>query len=148
MDQPENNPGLVHNRAVAVVALCLTGFVAALSFRGLFSSAQHKSYWLLDLRLILPIRAAAINVGFYAYLLWLGVVFYRAARGKERILVAGWFVAILLGPVQILVPMFGAVIGYLKVAGMMAAFLAAVYILINVPARGNPRLDNQASRNT
>jgi len=121
-----------------MVALCLTGFVTALSFRRVISHSQFKSYWLFDLRFILPTwAAAAVNLGFYAYLLWLGVMFYRMAQGEERLLVAGWFVGIFFGPVQILVPMSRAAIEYLQAVGMATAFLAAVYILFKVSAGRN-----------
>jgi hypothetical protein len=98
---------------------------------------------------MLPTRAAvAVNVGFYAYLFYLGIVFYRMAQGKERVLVAGWFVGIFLGPVQILALVSAAAVNYVQAAGMAVAFLAAVHILRDVSASGKPRLDSQASQNT
>ena len=157
MEQPEFKSGLIHNRRDAVIALCLTGFVAALtvwdvvsrSFQGAVYPSQQKLPWLLDLRFMLPPRAAvAVNVGLYAYLFYLGVVFYRMSQGKERVLVAGWFAGILLGPVQILPSVSAAVVDYAQSAGMVVAFIAAVYILREVSASANPRLDHQASRNT
>jgi hypothetical protein len=90
----------------------------------------------------------AVNVGFYAYLLFLGIAFYRMAQGKERVLVAGWFVGIFLGPVQILVSVPAVAVDYMQAVGMMAAFLAAVYILIDVSASGKQQRNDQASRNT
>ena len=157
MEQPKYKPGLIQNRRDAVIALCLTGFVAALtvwdavsrSFQGLFYRSQHTLPWLLDLRFMLPTRAAvAVNVGFYAYLLYLGVVFYRMAQGEERVLVAGWFVGIFLGPVQILTSVSAAAVDYLQATGMLVAFVAAVYIFIDVSGSGKRRFDGQASRNT
>jgi hypothetical protein len=154
MEQPKYKPGLIHTRRDAVIALCLTGFVAALtvwnavsrSFRGVVYRSQHSLPWVIDLRFMLPARAAvAVNVAFYIYLLYLGVAFYRMAQGKERILVAGWFVGIFLGPVQILASVSAATIAYLQSAGILVALVAAVYILVNVPATETSR---QASRNT
>jgi hypothetical protein len=155
MEQPKYKPGLIHNKREAVIALCLTGFVAATtvwgavsrSFHGAAYRSLHKLPWLLDLRFMLPTRAAlAVNVGFYAYLFYLGVAFYRMAQGKERVLVAGWFVGIFLGPVQILVSVPAAAIDYMQAAGMMGAFLAAVYILVEVSASTKTLLDNQPSQ--
>src|SRR5580700_10053766 len=112
MDQPEYKRGLIANKRDAVIALCLTGIVTAFtvraavfrSLRGATFHSQHTLPWLFDARFMLPARAAmAVNVGFYAYVLFLGIAFYRMAQGKERVLVAGWFVGIFLGPVQILV---------------------------------------------
>jgi hypothetical protein len=155
MEQPKCKPGLIHNRRDAVIALCLTGFVAALTvwgavsrfFQGVVYRSQHGLPWVLDLRFMLPTRAAvAVNVGFYAYLLYLGVGFYRMAQGKERILVAGWFFGIFLGPLQVLASVSAAAIDYLQTAGMLVAFVAAVYILVEVSAGANARLDDQPSQ--
>jgi hypothetical protein len=146
MEQSENKPRLLESRRGAVVALCLTGFVAALSFRELLSHAQHKSYWLLDLRGILPAPAAAVvNVGFYAYVLWLAAVFYRSAQGKERVLVAGWIGAIFLGWIRNLVSMpVAATLDWVEAFCMLMAFLAAVDILLRTFAGNGSR----AHRNT
>ncbi|MGO9588445.1 MAG: hypothetical protein ACLP3K_00180 [Candidatus Acidiferrales bacterium] len=141
MDQSEDKARLIGNRRTAVVALCLTGFVAALSFRELLSHAQHKSYWLLDLRGILPApTAAVVNVGFYAYVLWLAVVFYRGAQGKERVLVAGWFGTVFLGWIRNLVSMpVAATLDWAKAFCMLLAFLAAVDILLRTLAGNGSR---------
>ncbi len=155
MEQAEFKSGLIHNTRDAVIALCLTGIVTAFtvraavsrSLRGAAFYSQHSLPWLFDARFVLPARAAmAVNVGFYAYLLFLGVAFYRMAQGKERVLVVGWFVGIFLGPVQILVSVPVAAIDYMQAVGMMAAFVAAVYILADESASGKLRRDDQASR--
>lgn len=150
MDQPEFKPRLIHNKRGAVIALCLTGYVAALSFRDVLFHSQHKSSWLLDLHFMLPTWAVAgVNLGFYAYLLWGGVVLYRIAQGKERVLVAGWVAGFFLGLIQDLVSASAAaVIDYLQAIGMLVTFLAAVDIFLRMPASGYPRLDNQTPRNT
>jgi hypothetical protein len=157
MDQPEYKRGLIANKRDAVIALCLTGIVTAFtvraavfrSLRGATFHSQHTLPWLFDARFMLPARAAmAVNVGFYAYLLFLGIAFYRMAQGKESVLVAGWFVGIFLGPVQILVSVPAVAVDYMQAVGMMAAFLAAVYILIDVSASGKQQRNDQASRNT
>jgi hypothetical protein len=77
------------------------------------------------------------------YLLWLCVVFFRIAQGKERVLVAGWVPAILLSPVQSLVSISTAAdIQYFKAASIGVAFVAAVLILLEGPARGDAQSDN------
>jgi hypothetical protein len=150
MGQPEFKPRLIHNRLGAVIALCLTGYVAALSFRNVLSHSHQKSNWLVDLHFMLPTWAVAVvNLGFYAYLLWIAVAFYRIAQGKERVVVAGWSSVGLLEPIQSLVSASAAAaIDHVKAIGMLVAFLAAVDIFLRMPASGYPRLDNQTSRNT
>lgn len=132
MEQSEGRFRLIENKPVAVLGLCLTGIVAAQTFWGAVHHSHLKSYWLVDMRGMLPVSAAAaVNVGFYAYFLWLGVSFYRMTRGKERVLVAGWFVALFLGWTQNLVSMSAAIaIGWVKAGSMLIAILAAIDILL------------------
>lgn len=153
MQQPEYKRGLIRNRPAALVALCVTGSSTIWRFRDLVSHTQHKSAWLFDLRFMLsPWAATAANLAFYAYLLWLGVGFYRLAQGKERVLVACWLIGFFIGLVHDRIAMPAAA-GYAQAVGNAMAFVAngiafafAVYIL-KIVARANPRLDNQASRN-
>jgi hypothetical protein len=137
MDQGRDKAHLVENMRDAVVAFCLTGIVAALSFRDVLRHTQHRSYWLLDLRSILPASAAAVvNLGFYAYLLWLGIMFYRSARRAERVVVAGWFASLFLGWIQNLVSMSAvAAINWVKAACMLTALLAALDIVVKIERR-------------
>jgi hypothetical protein len=156
MGQPEFKPRLIHNKRGAVIALCLTGYLAALSVRDVLWHSQRQHHWLLDFdwlvlwHISLPTWAVAgVNLGFYAYLLWLGVVFYRVAQGKERVLVVGWAAVILLGLIQFLISASAATeIDSLIAFMAAAAFLAAVDIFLKMPASGYPRVDNQTSRNT
>ena len=137
MEQGKNKSGLINNRRSAAIALCLTGFIAAQSFRAAFSHAPSNRHWLLPLDFMsLPIWVIAIvNLAFYVYLLWVGVVLYRIARAKERIVIAGWFSVFLLSPVQNLASTRNAAaIQWVKAAGMGVAFLAATYILWKSPA--------------
>jgi hypothetical protein len=97
MGQPEFKPRLIHTKRGAVIALCFTGYVAALSVRDVLWHSQRQHHWLLDLdwlvywHISLPAWvAAAVNLAFYAGLLWGGVGLYRIAQGKERVLVVGW----------------------------------------------------------
>jgi hypothetical protein len=150
MGQPEAKPRLIHTKRGAVIALCSTGYVAALSFRNVLLQSQHKPPLLIDSHFLLPAWAATgINLSFYACLIWGSVVFYRLAQSKERVLVGAWVTSFFLGLIKYLVsaPAYAA-IDYLKVLAMLVALLAAVDILFRMPASGYPRLDNQTSRNT
>lgn len=152
MQQPESKPGLIHNWPAALVTLCLTGLVTLSSFREVLFHAQHTSPWLLDLRFMLPPWATtAVNLGFYAYLLWLSVWFYRGAQGKERVVVAGWFVGFWLHTILNLIPMSAAT-NFVRIVGNViafaadgVAFVAAVYIC-KIFARDYPPTGNQVSR--
>jgi len=156
MEQPEFEARLIHNKRGALIAICMTGYVAGLSFRNVLSHSQREHHWLLDLDWLvyfhfkLPAWAVAgVNLGFYACLFWCGVMLYRIAQGKERILVVGWFVAIVLGLIQNLVSTSAALsIDYVKAIATLVAFLAAVNIFFRMPASGYPRLDNRTSRDT
>jgi len=80
----------------------------------------------------------AVNVTFYALLLFLCVVSPLVLKGKERVLVAGWASAAILGPIQgIVSASLAAVIQDVKAVSMTAAFFAAVAILLEGPASGD-----------
>jgi hypothetical protein len=156
MGQPELKPRLIHTKRGAVIALCFTGYVAALSVRDLLWHSQRQHHWLLDLDWLVYLHVflpawvvAGVNLAFYAGLLWGGVLLYRIARGKERLLVVAWAAGIFLGLIQFLISASAvAAIDLLKAFMAAAAFLAAVDIFLKMPASGYPRVDNQTSRNT
>jgi hypothetical protein len=156
MGQSEIKPRLIHTKRGAVFALCCTGYFATLSVRDVLWHSQRQHHWLLDFdwlvlwHISLPAWVVAgVNLGFYAYLLWLGVAFYRIAQGKERVLVAGWLTVGFFGPILNLISASAATeIDALKAFMAAAAFLAAVDIFLKMPASGYPRVDNQTSRNT
>ena len=102
---------------------------------------------------MLPAWAAiAANLGFYAYLLWVAVWFYRIGEGKERVLVAGWSIGIFVGPILNLISTSAAVdhtqvvCDAVTFAANVMAFVAAVYIC-KIFARDYPPTGNQGSRN-
>jgi uncharacterized BrkB/YihY/UPF0761 family membrane protein len=99
MEPREHKFQLIGNRITAVIAVCLTGFLAARDLRAVFSGAPHKSGWLIPLdSLPLPTWAVIIfNLFFYIYMLWLSFWAYRGTRGNERVVVGGFFTAALLG---------------------------------------------------
>lgn len=146
MGQPISKRGLIHNKRDAVIALCLTGYVAALSFRNVLSHSPRKHPWLLDLdwlaylHFALPAWAVAgVNLVFYAGLFWGGALLYRIAQGRERVLVVGWFASIFLGLIQILVSAPAATaIDYAKIIVTLVAFLATADIFLRMPASVSP----------
>jgi hypothetical protein len=156
MGRPEFKPRLIHTKRGAVFALCCTGSIATLSVRDVLWHSQRQHHWLLDFdwvvlwHISLPAWiVAGVNLAFYVGLLWGGVLLYRIALGKERVLVVGWAAVIFLGLIQFLISASAATaIDPLKAFMAAAAFLAAVDILIKMPASGYPRVDNQTSRNT
>ena len=156
MEQPELKPRLIHSKRGAVIALCVTGYTAALSFRDVLSHPKPKHHWLLDLdwlvywHMTLPAWVVAgVNLGFFGCLLWGGVGLYRMGQGKERVLVVGGAAIIFLGFIQVLVSGSAATaIDYVQAAVTLVAFFAAVDILLRMPASGYPRVDKQTSGNT
>jgi hypothetical protein len=129
----QNTHGLIRNRSIGAVALLLTGFVAVLSFRDVLSHTPHRSDWLISLS-FLPLKWMwAANIVFYAYLIWLCFSFFRVARNNERVLVAGWAVGIVLGPMlgpikNLVSQSAAAAIQDVNAACIGAAFVAAIFI--------------------
>jgi hypothetical protein len=150
MGQRELKDGLIRTRRGAVIVLCSTGYVAALSFRNLLLQSQQAPPWLTDPLSLLPTWAVTgINLGFYTGLIWGLAALYWLAQGKERVLVGGWVTSIFLGLIKYLVSAPAATaIDYLKTLAILVALLAAVDILLRMPASGYPQLDSQPSRNT
>jgi hypothetical protein len=131
MERVEYKDGFIRTRRAALIALCVTGYIAALSFWSLFSDAPHKTFWFVGPGLLPSWIVVPANVAFYAYLLWVGVALYRITNGKELILIVGYFTDIVLGPIQNLVSASAVnAIQYVKAFGMTAAFLAALCIFI------------------
>jgi hypothetical protein len=87
-----------------------------------------------------------VNVAFYAWLLWLCIVFTRAVHGKERVLVVGWALSLLLSLIQGLARVsLAALIQDVRAASIMVAFFAVVAILIEGPVSGNSARDSIVS---
>jgi hypothetical protein len=149
MGHSELKDRIIHTKRGAVIALCCTGFIAALSFQSVLSPSQHRPHWIVDLHFVLPRWAdVGINVVFYACLAWGSAVFYRSAQFKERFLVGGWVTAFFLGLLQNLVSAPAVIaLNYVKALAMLVALLATVDILLRMPASGYPRLDSHNSRN-
>jgi hypothetical protein len=130
----EYKPPLIHTRRGAITVLCFTGFLFAISIRVLFLDIWHggrpQFQWPLTFEFLPSWAVITTNIALYAYILWLGIVLYRIARGGERIVVAGWFADVLLGPVKILVSPAGVLaIRYVQTAAMAAAFFTALFLV-------------------
>jgi len=130
-------PPLIHTRRGAITALCLTSFIFAISVRALLAYVRHggrpQFQWPFASEALPNWVVVAANAALYAYILWLGVVFYRIARGGERIVVAGWLADILLGPTILVLPTAAAsAVRYVQTGVMTAAFLTAL-VLVRKP---------------
>jgi hypothetical protein len=139
----QDQPRLIGSRFTAVIAVILTGYVAAVTFRSAFWQHPHHFRWFLSLgRLLPPWAVLTANVALCASFIYLCVAFPRGLRGKERVLVAGWVPGVLLSPVQGLVSeSLAAAIQYFKAGSIMVAFLAAVAILVEGPEGENVPVD-------
>ena len=129
MPDESRRPRLISNKAAGLAALLLTGFVAAQALRGLLLHKRH-SVWLFPLFFSAPRWTfLALQLAFYAYLLWLCFVFFRVAVGKERTIVAAWSFAIFSGPVGSLLSRPAArALDSVAAFGLLAAFLVAMDI--------------------
>ena len=145
MGEQSRKLGLIPNRRAAAIGLFLTGFMAVLAFRDALIHPAVRSQWLFPLGFAAPKWVLwTVNGAFYGYLLWLCFVFFRIARGKERIIVVGWSFTIVLYPVKYFVSSSAAVvIQHLDAAGMAAAFLAILDILLRLCFTGKTHLDHR-----
>lgn len=131
MEQRSHKTRLIPNRLAAVAAAILTGLIAVEAFRDALFHPVGRFRWLFPLWFEVPKWALfAVNGAFYAYLLWVCFVFFRIAQDKERVIVAGWSLGIVLYPIKYLVsPPVALAIQYVEATGLTAAFFAALDIL-------------------
>ena len=143
----EQKPGLIRSRRTALVSLILTGFIATVSVRSVFSYPAHRAHWIIQPGFSLPPWAAwTANTVLYLFLLWLCIGLFRGALGTERILVAGWFLVIFLSPIQNISSVSAAAgIQHVKAACIVIAFIAAFWILMRSPIRGSIASDRSVS---
>jgi hypothetical protein len=130
MSQKEMQPRLIPCRTAALVALILTGLVMALDLYDAIYKHPRQMSWLFEPASFQPLWVTvALNILFYGYFAWIGFEFCKSGLGKERILVAGWFITILSTPIQrafsIPVP---SVLNF-NAACMIMAFVAAIELL-------------------
>jgi hypothetical protein len=144
VDQQKRWPRLIGSRFTAAIAVVVTGYVAALTLRAAFWQSPHHFHWPLPVGTFWPAWATlAANLAFYAYLVWLCVVFPRALPGKERVLAIGWALSLLLSLIQGLVSAsLAAFIQYVRAASIMVALFAAVSILIEGSVGGDSARDS------
>ena len=109
----------------------LTAYVCALAVRSALHPSHMPSGWLLPLDFWLhgwPLLVA--NVVFYAYLCWIGFWFVRRTPGRERVVMGGWFVGILILPLKALWPAWAVAIRCVEAIGFLVALFAAVSLLL------------------
>jgi hypothetical protein len=129
---------LLTTRLRTGVAVGLTAFVFALAVRDVLHLG-HKRGWLLPLDFMLhgsPLVAASVI--FYGYLCWLAFWFIRGTKGRERVVMVGWFATILLSPLQTLQHGWAMEIRYICTFGLAVALLAAVSLLLHPTVVGSP----------
>jgi hypothetical protein len=113
------------------VAVGLTAWVFALSVRDVFHLGHIRGLLLpLDFFLLHGWPLIAANVVLYGYLCWLAFWFIRGTKGRERVVMAGWFSAILLSPLEILHHGWAVEIRWICMFGSAVALLAAVSLLL------------------
>ena len=129
---------LIHSRSGAVFSVVVTGFVAYQTIkRVLHHRGLHATWIFLSFPLLPHWGLVALNVFFYANIVWLCTALLRMGGGKERVIVAGWAASLLLGLIQPFVPPEVAIsIQYAKGLAMGAAFFMSVLIAFSffVPA--------------
>ena len=103
---------------------------------------HHKCDW-LDFGLLRPAWLwLALSLFFYFYTLWLGIWFYRAARGKERILILALFLSILISKAQKYLPHSSTAIKYAEAPANVVTFIVAVYISRQFHTSNSPLVSN------
>jgi len=129
----ECEPPLISTKRGAITVASVAGFLCVLSIRSLFLYASHNaetqfqppfpSDFLSNWAVVI------VSASLYACL----IALYITARDWERIVVAGWFADVLLGPSKIGLPAAGAVaIRFLQTAAVGVALLAAL-VLVQKP---------------
>lgn len=134
MTEVSNRPAIFGNRLSAAIGVVLTAFVTVQTFRDAFLHPTGSSHWFFQVDWASPRWAmSAMNAAFYVYLIWLGFAFFRTAQGRERVVVVGWFIGIVLYPVKVLAvgPALLAV-EYVEAAAMAVALFAISDIFLRL----------------
>jgi hypothetical protein len=129
---------LLTTRLRAGVAVGLTAFVFALAVRDLVYLRHTRGWQLLPMDFVLGWPLIAANVVFYGYLCWLAFWFIRGTHGRERVVMVGWFAAVLLSPLETLQHEWVVEIRYICTFGLAVALLAAVSLLLRPTVVGGP----------
>ncbi len=134
--EQKDKPKLIPNPSTAIVAIILTGLVALSGFRTAFSKKPYYWHPYLHLSMLPKWGQFSFDLGFYFLLLLLFVSFSGGTRGKERILVAGWFPDLFMNPLKALVPLPAVwAIRQFQAISLAVSFLAAISIFLEIAAR-------------
>lgn len=112
------------------MALILTGFVFALAVRNILDAGHPQSGWLFSSTVLHGWPSIALSVFFYGYLCWLAFWLIRGTAGTERVFMVGWFVGILLSPLEVLRPHWSPAITHIAAIGLAVALLAALALIL------------------
>jgi hypothetical protein len=69
----------------------------------------------------------ALNIFFYGFLCWLAFWCVRGTAGTERVFMVGWFVGLLLSPLETVSLHWAKAITQISAIGLAVAMLAALY---------------------
>ena len=137
-DMTDSQPTrLLTTRWRAGVAVGLTACVFALAVRDILLSSHRRG---LPLPLDFLLRGwplVAANVVFYAYLCWLAFWLARGTHGRERVFVAGWFLAVLLSPLDRFQHGFTVQIRCICALGLAVALVAGVSLWLHSTGIGD-----------
>jgi hypothetical protein len=127
-----NAEGLITARFRALIALALTGWIAAVHVHPVTWGRPHPWTWMYAG--ILPTWAVVtINVAFQGCWLWLGVVLAMSSLRKEE--KAIWLAFIASGvliPAGVLLPGIKSLVQPVKTGLILTAFLAAVALFVSL----------------
>jgi hypothetical protein len=122
---------LLTSRVSSGVAVGLTALVFGLAIRDLFHPKNTRAL-LLPLDFLLHgWTVVAANIVFYGYLCWLSFWFVRISHKRERVVIVGWAVSILLSPIEILWPVAATALRYIETFGLGVALISAASLLLH-----------------
>jgi hypothetical protein len=122
---------LLTTRLRAGVAVALTAFVFAFAVRDVLHPHYMRQWPVPWYFLLHGWPLLAVNVVFYCYLSWLAFWLIRGTHGRERVVMVGWFVSILLAPLENVWRGPVAIMRYAEMFGLLVALLAAIAILLD-----------------
>ena len=137
---------LLTTRTRAAVGAVVTAYVLALAIRHLLHSPQPDSGWLITSAFLPRWLPPILNLFFYAVFCWMAITYTRAARGRERFFMLGWFTAILLSPFRSLGLRWSLTISYISALALGAALLAATSLALQRPNFPGSRETHQKER--
>jgi hypothetical protein len=111
-------------------AVSFTAFFFILAIRdALHPSIRHGSFALFSF-ILHGTALMAVNVAFWGYVGWLGFEFIRSTRDRERVMIIGWTVSLLLTPLESLWPEWILPMRYAAVLALLIALLAALSLWV------------------